>query len=1065
MRNCWRFIFVLSIAQATFTRAQVQVWQGTLKLPTYEEGLPDPNPPFDQFVTSRFNYPYTLRTNLTNHRAEHEWRAVYLENEYLKCSVLPDIGGHLYTCTDKISDKPMFYANPSIKKANIGYRGAWAAFGVEFNFPVSHNWVSMSSVSFAYAKHEDGSASVTVGNTDRVYGMEWTVELILRPKSTVLEERVTLSNRSDVRHRFYWWNNAGVEVWDDSHIEYPMRFTAAHGFADVAPWPVDRGKDLSIIRNQTDGPVSRFVYGSREPFMGVWNPKTNTGTVHYAEYSELPAKKIWSWGVDADGLDWRKALSDNDSAYVEIQGGLFRNQETYAFLEPRKAIHFSEYWMPAREIGGISRANLTGVASLRRESGRLLAGLNVNQSISRASIAILDNDKAVFQQTTDLKPEKTWSHELPTAALDAHYTFELRDANGAILLRQTEGQYDWTPESEIHVGLQQAYKITDVNNRSEGDWVQLGKDQELNGELLLALDTYKQGLGRFPAGFALEKSAGRLAASLLQFAEARDFLKPVLRRDTSDAEAWYYMGLAYDGLGDEWHAREAYENARLLPSFRAAASLKLGELLARQGDLRSAERMLCEAQRAAPDDVRTFEELTVVRKTLGEDARSRVQEQRLGFPLSDFLKEEMDQPNIPHLAADANRVLNIASQYMRLGLYTKALTVLSRDYPTAPLDQSEPGVPLPQKHPLVAYFRGYCKEKLGESSAADYGSAAKLSAQYVFPSTAWELTVLRAALRADPNDGTAHYLLGTLYFSRGLTDDALEHWSAAQRLNPDIPVLNASRGLALLRIKNDPQQALAAFHDGLKSDAKNVAVYFGLDQALSILERPAQERVQELQKYPDAANMPSDLVYELTLNRAEAGDYEGANALFRNRFFPREEGGTNVRQVWIEVQLQRARELAGNNRCGDALAAANNLASPVSGLSFTQNGLEPFLKSARVQYLLGSLLSKCGRDGEASAMFRSVSQATGDGNIVWAFRAAEKLPGFKRNEWQQRLEQARTRHSSDAEAGAWSFYQLGLIEQALGNRDQADTDFKKVFLMPDRSLAYHLTRLAQAGSE
>ena len=98
-------------------------------------------------------------------------------------------------------------------------------------------------------------------------------------------------------------------------------------------------------------------------------------------------------------------------------------------------------------------------------------------------------------------------------------------------------------------------------------------------------------------------------------------------------------------------------------------------------------------------------------------------------------------------------------------------------------------------------------------------------------------------------------------------------------------------------------------------------------------------------------------------------------------------------------------------------------------------------------------------------MFRSVSQATGDGNIVWAFRAAEKLPGFKRNEWQQRLEQARTRHSSDAEAGAWSFYQLGLIEQALGNRDQADTDFKKVFLMPDRSLAYHLTRLAQAGSE
>ncbi len=120
--------------------------------------------------------------------------------------MLPDIGGHLYTCIDKLSGQPMFYANPSIKKAAISYRGAWAAFGIEFNFPVSHNWVSMSPVNYAYAKHDDGSASVTVGNIDRVYGMEWSVELILRPKSTVLEERITLNNRSDVRHRFYWWN-------------------------------------------------------------------------------------------------------------------------------------------------------------------------------------------------------------------------------------------------------------------------------------------------------------------------------------------------------------------------------------------------------------------------------------------------------------------------------------------------------------------------------------------------------------------------------------------------------------------------------------------------------------------------------------------------------------------------------------------------------------------------------------------------------------------------------------------------------------------------------------------
>src|ERR1051326_5509035 len=75
-------------------RADVRVWQGTLPLPTALEGPADPNPPFDIFGTTKFNYPYTLRENLTDQRKEIAWRALFLENEYLKCSVLPDIGGH-----------------------------------------------------------------------------------------------------------------------------------------------------------------------------------------------------------------------------------------------------------------------------------------------------------------------------------------------------------------------------------------------------------------------------------------------------------------------------------------------------------------------------------------------------------------------------------------------------------------------------------------------------------------------------------------------------------------------------------------------------------------------------------------------------------------------------------------------------------------------------------------------------------------------------------------------------------------------------------------------------------
>jgi len=1054
------------LSVSSLATGQVRVWQGTLTLPTYEEGLPDTNPPFDQYANNRFNYPYTLRHNLTDKRDDHAWRALFLENEYLKCSVLPDLGGHLYTCTDKISGKPIFYENPSIKKADVSYRGAWAAFGIEFNFPVSHNWVTVSPVDFAIHQNDDGSASVQVGNVDRVYGMQWTVELILRPRSTVLEERVTLNNRSDVRHRFYWWNNAGVQVWDDSRIQYPMRFAASHGFRDIQPWPIEPdGNDLTIIKNHTKGPVSLFVHGSREPFMGVWNPHTNTGTVHYADYAELPAKKIWSWGSDADGLDWRKALSDNNSAYVEVQAGLFRNQETYAFLEPRKTISFSEYWMPVRDIGGISRANLEGVVHLNRQNGVLLAGLNVNQPVSGATITLSAAEHKVFEVKSDMTPERTWTHRLADADPHQKYTLELRNAQGDVILRHTEDQYDWTPIDQIHVGPQPLYNFAGPENRSEDDWVALGDDEELNGRLLQALQNYQEALKKFPDSFSLHKAAGRLCASLLRYREAKDYLEPVHARDTSEPEISYYLGIALDGLGDVRNARQAFEAAHRAPEFRAAGAVRLAELSAREGDLDQAESYLQEAMRAAPDDMRIAEELSAVLAAENKSGESQkiAKAWAARFPEHYFLQEQLGKPDLQHLANDAERVLNVAAEDMRLGLYARAVEVLSRKYPSPVSDQTEPGALPPDQHPMVAYYRGYCREKLGQHASADFAEASKLSTAFVFPSRAEELDVLNAALKANPRDAHAHYLLGTLYFSRGITTEALDQWAQARTLNAKIPVLHASLGRALLHVKNDPQQALDVFQEGLSVDPANVELYTGMDQALSILGRPPQDRVAALQRYPDQAAMPSKLIYELILNLAEAGRYQDATALFHNRFFQREEGGTNVRQVWIEVQLQHALSLAKSGKCDEAESMADNLGSPVPALAFTHDGLEPLLKSARTNYLLGMLHKSCKQPEKARANFQRAAERSDLEDAVWAGKAAEELPGFEESTEKQKLKSVlqRTRSTSEISSRTgWWLYNAAMLDRAVGQTEQAQTEFHEALLFPDQMLTYHLTRLA-----
>src|SRR6266568_935420 len=1025
-------LFLFLGVNTVLTQAQVRVWEGVLNLPAYEEGAPDPNPPFDQFATGRFNYPYTMRK--------------------------------------EISEQPMFYANPSIKKARIGYRGAWAAFGVEFNFPVSHNWVSMSPVDFAHAGHEDGSASVTVGNIDRVYGMEWSVELTLRPGSTVLEQHVRLSNRSDVRHRFYWWNNAGVQAWDDSQIQYPMRFAAAHGFAEVQRWPVDaQGKDLSVIHNQTDGPVSLFVHGSRENFMGVWHPRTNTGTAHFADYAELPAKKIWSWGVDADGLDWRKALSDNNSAYVELQAGLFRNQETYAFLEPRQSIAFTEYWIPVRSTGGISRANLAGVVLLERKAGILAVSFNANRKLSDATIRVLDGNSSLLNEKEDLVPERVWKREIQIPSGSRKYTFELKNSEGALLLRQTEGEYDWMPESEIEVGPQISYKIPEETRRTEDDWLQQGKTEELNGNLLAALHTYQKALVKFPTGFELLKAAGRLDTCLERFEEAVLRLSAAHDRNTTDAEISYYLGIAYEGVERENDAVDAYQEAMRLPSFRAAAALRLAELQSRRGALKEAKDFLTKSLQSEPDDLRAGEELSSVLRALGRtaDGEEIARERLARFPLSGFLQEELGKPNILHLAADPYRVLSVAYEYARLGLYRRAVEVLSRDYPSPEVDQSEPGGVIPQKNPLVVYFRGYCREKLGESGANDYLQASRLSTVTVFPNTIEDQQALKAAIRTNERDATAHYLLGTWYFARERTEEAISEWQKARMLNPQIPVLEASLGLALLHMKRDFAGALDVFAEGIKNDTANVVNYSGTVAAMAVLGKPAAERVKALELYPDLDRMPTSLVFELALNRAEEGNYKGAIDLFQNRFFGSEEGGTNVRQVWLEVKLQQAIGLARIGHCEEALAAAKTLCSPVPGLALTQDGLKPLLNSARTNYLLGGVSSTCGQKEEADRRYRLSAQATDTSDVVWAWTSAKMLGSYDPALWRGRLSAALSQAKANALTSTnqgWWVYSVGVLQLALGRDVEGKASLRESLLLPDNRMSYHFSRLALEGA-
>lgn len=962
---------VLAVRDAVAQAPQpARVWDSTLALPSYNDGPPDPNPPFD-LLGGAPNYPYTIRDRLTDRRAPRAWRGIWLENEYLRCAVLPELGGHLYSCTDKVNGAELFYANTSIKLASIAYRGAWAAFGVEFNFPVSHNWMTTSPVPVAYAGDLDGSASVWVGNVDRVYGTEWIVQLTLRPGRAVLEQHTTLYNRSQVRRRFYWWTNAGIRVTDDSRIIYPMRYTASHGFHDVDTWPVDRrGTDLSVVGNHRYGPVSRFSYASREPFMAVYHPRLEAGVVHFSSPTDLPAKKIWSWGNDPDALDWRRALSDDSSAYVEIQAGLFRDQETYAYLQPQERIRFSEYWLPIRQLGGLTRANPDAALNLWRDpagdSATVHLALNVTRELPGATVEISSQRAMVSQAHPSLTPAATYRASTRIAAAEAPLTVTVRDRSGAVVIAHTEGRYDFMPDALIHTGPVPGRDLAPSESRTEGEWLAAGDELERNGAMFPALATYRAALARFPASLGLERAAGRLAVTEMQYASAERLLSDVVERVSADPEAAYYLALARLALGDTLRARPLLDQAQQFGVLRPASVYWIAALDARAGDLAPAYARVRLAMQDEPGALRLAGIAAMLARLQGRaaEAAALVVTARAADPVSLFLRWEAqlagssDPELMRQLAADPERILEIATEYVRFGAWADARRVLSREYPAAGV-VTEPGMPRPERYPLLAYYRGYVAERLGEDGAADYAAASRLSLTYVFPNRPEEFAVFGAALARNAGDATAHFLLGNLAMSAGMLDSATAEWRRAAALQPGIPTLHRNLGYALLAAGRSPAEARAAFEEGARYDPFNAGVWVGLDSTLVLLRADAADRARALERFPVPDSMPVMLVYRLIHLFAAAGRFDDAERQFRGRFFARAEGGVNPRQVWLEVRVQRAEALAGAGKCADARRVVESLRRPAAGLDFTRDGLEPFLASGALAVRVASLRARC----------------------------------------------------------------------------------------------------------
>jgi tetratricopeptide (TPR) repeat protein len=270
-------------------------------------------------------------------------------------------------------------------------------------------------------------------------------------------------------------------------------------------------------------------------------------------------------------------------------------------------------------------------------------------------------------------------------------------------------------------------------------------------------------------------------------------------------------------------------------------------------------------------------------------------------------------------------------------------------------------MPRPEAYPLIDYYRGYCLEAMMEPFDAAYDAASGKPTTYVFPNRPQTLSVLRSALAHNPDDGTAHYLLGSLYLSGGMAAEALAEWESARLLRPELPVLHRNMAYTILNSGGSPAEAAALFRQGTVVDSYNTGVYVGLEEAMNRAGSSAGERADALLTYPDLAEMPASLVYKLARLLAEAERFDEAESLFRDRFFPRREGGINVREVYLEVRLARALALARRGESGSAREILEHLGDEVPGLPFTRDGLDAFIESRPFQERIAAVRRLIGR--------------------------------------------------------------------------------------------------------
>lgn len=886
------------------TNNKVNIWRETITIPTYQTATPEKAPLFIENRAYQGSsgkvYPLGVTEKITDTKQDVEYLGIFLENDYLKILILPELGGRIQRALDKTNGYDFVYYNHVIKPALVGLTGSWISGGIEFNWPQHHRPSTYSPVDWRLQENEDGSASVYLSEIDKMYGTKGMAIISLHPERAYIEIKGRLYNNTELPQTFLWWANPAVPVNDYTYSVFPPDVNAVmdHGKRAVSTFPIATGEyykydysagvDISMYKN-IKVPTSYMAAHSDYDFIGSYDSQKEAGLLHVADHHISPGKKQWTWGSGDFGKTWDGNLTDEDGPYIELMTGVYTdNQPDFTWLKPHEEKTFVQYFMPYKGVGRIKNATRDAALNLEITDGNGQVFLYTSAAWEDLQLTVLAPDSLqIYQKTLALSPTEYFTDTFPTSLTSGEgcvvtvKTKDFRELAKAVLPYRTP---EPTPEP--------AEALADpADLKSLEDLYLAGQHlEQYRHATREPADYYEEGLRRDPSDIRLNNAYGLLKLRRGEFKTARNYFQTAIKKQTwktpnpYSGECYFNLGLTCLYLGNYAQAYDAFYKSTWSYETQAAGFYQLALLATRNDALEEALEFAENSLIRNWHDMKTRTLKIALLRLLGRDNSILLMESKKIDPLYPGLIYEESLINkkwdyfCDVLSSSINHILELALIYLDAGLYEDALKILQT------IDKSQP---------LPYYYQGYICCLKGDTDLAREYFLKGEAASYIscFPNKLVEILIFETVIRQLKEAPLAHYYLGNILYDKKQYSAAASHWETAAVQKKDLAMAWRNLSIAYFNKKMDKKKALTAIETAWQIEPDYPRFLLEYDQLQAKNNVPAAKRLSLLEDNLNAVKQRDALYLEYITLLNLTGQYQKALDHLNNHHFHPWEGG------------------------------------------------------------------------------------------------------------------------------------------------------------------------------